>query len=220
MESINGSIAIIEDNESTRKALVRQISTAGFSIVDFASAPDFLHAPERFTVDCVVADVHLPMMDGLQLQEELRNMVPHAPIIFITGYAELAIGVQAMRRGATDFLQKPVDDETLFEAIHRAVEVSRGRRKIEGERKELQRRYDSLTPREREVFALITRGLLNKQVAAELGAAERTIKAHRARVMEKMGAESLADLVRSASLLGVDAASPSAAGSEDGGTKL
>ena len=210
MEPNVGAIAVIEDNESTRRALVRQINSAGFRIVDFASALDFLNAPERFTVDCVVADVHLPMMDGLQLQEELRQTVPYAPIIFITGYAELAIGVQAMRRGATDFLQKPVDDETLFDAIRHAVEVSRGRRTAEAERKELQRRYDSLTPREREVFALITRGLLNKQVAAELGAAERTIKAHRARVMEKMGAESLADLVRSASLLGVGAASPSA----------
>lgn len=210
MEPNAGAIAVIEDNESTRRALVRQINSAGFRIVDFASAVDFLNAPERFTVDCVVADVHLPMMDGLQLQEELRQTVPYAPIIFITGYAELAIGVQAMRRGATDFLQKPVDDETLFDAIRHAVEVSRGRRSAEAERKELQRRYDSLTPREREVFALITRGLLNKQVAAELGAAERTIKAHRARVMEKMGAESLADLVRSSSLLGVGAASPSA----------
>lgn len=210
MESNATAIAVIEDNESTRRALVRQISTAGFRIVDFASALDFLNAPERFTVDCVVADVHLPMMDGLQLQEELRRTVPYVPIIFITGYAELTIGVQAMRRGATDFLQKPVDDETLFDAIRHAVEVSRGRRTADAERKELQRRYDSLTPREREVFALITRGLLNKQVAAELGAAERTIKAHRARVMEKMGAESLADLVRSASLLGVGAASPSA----------
>lgn len=211
MEPNVGAIAVIEDNESTRRALVRQINSAGFRIVDFASALDFLNAPERFTVDCVVADVHLPMMDGLQLQEELRQTVPYAPIIFITGYAELAIGVQAMRRGATDFLQKPVDDETLFDAIRHAVEVSRGRRTAEAEHKELQRRYDTLTPREREVFALITRGLLNKQVAAELGAAERTIKAHRARVMEKMGAESLADLVRSASLLGVGAASPSAA---------
>ena len=211
MEPNVGAIAVIEDNESTRRALVRQINSAGFQIVDFASALDFLNAPERFTVDCVVADVHLPMMDGLQLQEELRQTVPYAPIIFITGYAELAIGVQAMRRGATDFLQKPVDDETLFDAIRHAVEVSRGRRTAEAEHKELQRRYDTLTPREREVFALITRGLLNKQVAAELGAAERTIKAHRARVMEKMGAESLADLVRSASLLGVGAASPSAA---------
>lgn len=208
MEPNVGAIAVIEDNESTRRALVRQINSAGFRIVDFASALDFLNAPERFTVDCVIADVHLPMMDGLQLQEELRQTVPYAPIIFITGYAELAIGVQAMRRGATDFLQKPVDDETLFDAIRQAVEVSRGRRTAEAERKELQRRYDSLTPREREVFALITRGLLNKQVAAELGAAERTIKAHRARVMQKMGAESLADLVRSASLLGVRAGSP------------
>ena len=214
MEAGTTAIAVIEDNESTRRALVRQINSAGFRIVDFASAVDFLNAPERFTVDCVVADMHLPMMDGLQLQEELRRTVPHAPIIFITGHAELAIGMTAMRRGATDFLEKPVDDETLFEAIQRAVDVSRERRRTQADRAELEKKYDSLTPREREVFALITRGLLNKQVAAELGAAERTIKAHRARVMEKMGAESLADLVRSASLLGIGAAAPSAAASE------
>lgn len=216
MESGTAAIAVIEDNESTRRALVRQINSAGFRIVDFASAVDFLNAPERFTVDCVVADMHLPMMDGLQLQEELRRTVPYAPIVFITGHAELAIGMTAMRRGATDFLEKPVDDETLFDAIRRAVDISRDRRRTQGERAELEKKYGSLTPREREVFALITRGLLNKQVAAELGAAERTIKAHRARVMEKMGAESLADLVRNASLLGIGAASPAAAASEGG----
>jgi FixJ family two-component response regulator len=216
MEDGTATIAVIEDNQSTRRALVRQINSAGFRIVDFASALDFLNAPERFTVDCVVADMHLPMMDGLQLQEELRRTVPYAPIVFITGHPELAIGMTAMRRGATDFLEKPVDDETLFEAIGRAVDISRERRRTQAERAELEKKYDSLTPREREVFALITRGLLNKQVAAELGAAERTIKAHRARVMEKMGAESLADLVRSASLLGIGAASPSAPASEGG----
>ncbi len=210
MDPAPPSIAIVEDHESTRKALVREINSAGFRTVDFASALDFLQAPELSTVDCVVADVHLPMMDGLQLQEELRRVLPHAAIIFVTGHAELSIGMQAMRRGAADFLEKPVDDEALLESIRRAVETSRERRRLQAEHSVLQGRYDSLTPREREVFVLITRGLLNKQVAAELGAAERTIKAHRGRVMEKMGAESLADLVRIASLLGIDAAATSA----------
>lgn len=205
------TVAIIEDHESTRKALVRQVRAAGFTTVDFASALDFLGAPERFTVDCVVADVHLPVMDGLRLQEELRQTVPHASIVFITGDAELSIGMQAMRRGAADFLEKPLDDDTLFEAIRRGVELARQRLQGEAELKELERRHHSLTPREKDVFVLISRGLLNKQVAAELGTTERTIKAHRRRVMDKMQAKSLADLIRSASLLRIDALSSSTA---------
>ena len=198
------TVAIIEDHESTRRALVRQIRAAGFGTVDFASALDFLHARERLAVDCLLADVHLPMMDGLQLQEHLQCTAPHMPIIFITGDAELSIGMQAMRCGAADFLEKPLDDDTLFEAIRRGVELARQRLQAQRELKELEIRHDSLTPREKDVFVLISRGLLNKQVAAELGITERTIKAHRRRVMEKMGAQSLADLVHSASLLGID----------------
>ena len=145
------------------------------------------------------------MMDGLQLQEDLQRTAPHLPIIFITGDSELSIGMQAMRRGAADFLEKPLDNDTLFEAIRRSVELARQRLQGEAELQELQRRHDSLTPREKDVFVLISRGLLNKQVAAELGTTERTIKAHRRRVMDKMQAQSLADLIRSASLLGLDA---------------
>lgn len=202
-------IAVIEDHESTRKALVRQISSAGFRVVDFASPLDFLNSPERVTVDCVLADVHLPMMDGLKLQEELNRTLPHVPVVFITGDSELSIGMLAMRRGATDFLEKPVDDDTLFEVIHRAVELSRARRRKGAEQKELETAYDSLSPREREVFLLVTRGLLNKQVGAELGITERTVKVHRGRVMDKMRAESLAELVRIASLLELDSSAPS-----------
>ena len=198
------TIAVIEDHESSRKALVRQINAAGFNTLDFASAVDFLHSSERAKVDCVVADVHLPAMDGLRFQEELRLVMPHCPIVFITGHPELAIGMQAMRQGATDFLEKPVDEETLLDAIRRAVNTSGERYRTESDRKELERRCNSLTPREREVFVLITRGLLNKQVAAELGTAERTVKAHRSQVMKKMGADSLAELVRSAAFLRIE----------------
>ena len=205
------TVAIIEDHESTRKALVRQLRAAGFSTVDFASALDFLRARERLAVDCLIADVHLPMMDGLQLQDELQRTAQHMPIIFITGDAELSIGMQAMRRGAADFLAKPLDDDTLFEAIRRGVELARQRLQADGELKELEKRHDSLTSREKDVFVLISRGLLNKQVAAELGTAERTIKAHRRRVMDKMQAQSLAHLVRSASLLHIDVISSSTA---------
>lgn len=216
MEQEIPAVAIIEDHESTRKALARQIGSAGFRVIDFETAIEFLHSAESSNVDCVVADVHLPMMDGLRLQEELFNKVPYASIVFVTGHAELAVGIQAMRRGATDFLEKPVDDETLLEAIHRGVNLSRERREIGEERETMKKRYDSLTRRERDVFVLITRGLLNKQAAAELGTAERTIKVHRGRVMEKMGAASLADLIRSASVLGIDKHSYSASSSGPG----
>ena len=198
-------VAVIEDDESMRRALARQLSSAGFYVVGFGSAADFLHSPDHLLVDCVVADVQLPMMDGLQLQEELKRVLPDASIVFITGHGDLAVGLHAMREGAVDFLEKPVDEEVLLESIRRGAELSRQRRAARAERVELERRYHLLTPREREVFALITAGLLNKQAAAELGTAERTIKTHRGRVTRKMGAESVAALVRMAAILGIHA---------------
>jgi FixJ family two-component response regulator len=198
-------VAVIEDDESMRRALMRQLGSAGFYVVGFGCAADFLHSLDHLLVDCVVADVQLPMMDGLQLQEELKRVLPDGSIVFITGHGDLAVGVHAMREGAVDFLEKPVDDEVLLESIRRGADLSRQRRAARAERLELERRYQLLTPREREVFALITAGLLNKQAAAELGTAERTIKTHRGRVTRKMGAESVAALVRMAAILGIHA---------------
>jgi len=198
-------IAVVEDDASTRRALVRQLSSAGFYVCGFGSGADFLHSPDHLLVDCVVLDVQLPMMDGLQLQEELKRVLPYASIVFITGHGDLSIGVHAMREGAVDFLEKPVDDRTLLESIRRGAGLSRQRRAARAKRVELERRYQMLTAREREVFALITAGLLNKQAAAELGIAERTIKVHRGQVTRKMGAESMAALVRMAATLGIDA---------------
>ncbi len=198
-------VAVVEDDESTRRALTRQLSSAGFYVVGFGSAADFVHAPGHDLFDCVVVDVQLPMMDGLQLQAELKRDLPCASIVFITGHGDLSVGVHAMRQGAVDFLEKPVDDEVLLESIRRGADLSRKRRAARAERVELERRYQLLTAREREVFALITTGLLNKQAAAELGTAERTIKAHRGQVTRKMGAESVAALVRMAAILRIHA---------------
>ncbi len=196
-------VAVVEDHESMRNALERLLDASSFDVAGFASADEFLRAADCAAFDCAVVDVHLPRKSGLQLQTEMRHSAPFTSLIFITGHADLALGVRAMREGAIDFLEKPVNDQALIEAIRRGALRSREQRLAFDEETRLKQRCDSLTPREREVFALITKGLLNKQAGAELGTTERTIKAHRARVMEKMGAESLADLVRMAEALGI-----------------
>jgi FixJ family two-component response regulator len=149
-------------------------------------------------------------MNGLQLQEELNRTVPYASIVFITGHGDLSLGMHAMRKGAVDFLEKPIDDRALLNSIARGADLSRKRRAEQFERSRLEELRRSLTSREREVFSLITIGLLNKQVAAELGTSERTVKAHRASVVSKMGAGSLADLVRMAGILQLHSASKAA----------
>jgi FixJ family two-component response regulator len=194
-------VAIIEDNERVRQALFFQLSTAGFKVVPYSSAEELLEAADAKEFDCVVADIYLPRMNGLQLQEELNRTVPYASIVFITGHGDLSLGMHAMRRGAVDFLEKPVDDQALLSSIARGADLSRRRRAEQFERVGYEKLQRSLTSREREVFALITTGLLNKQVGTELGTTERTVKAHRASVMSKMGADSLAALVRMAGIL-------------------
>jgi FixJ family two-component response regulator len=194
-------VAIIEDEGPVRQALAFQLGTAGLEVVPYASAEELLAVEDAQKFDCVVADIYLPGMNGLQLQEELNRTVPYASIVFLTGHGELSIGMHAMRKGAVDFLEKPVDDQVLLDSIARGAELSRNRRAEHVKRMELVERQDSLTSRERETFTLITTGLLNKQVGAELGTTERTIKAHRASIMNKMGAGSLADLVRMSEIL-------------------
>jgi two-component system response regulator FixJ len=195
------TVAAVEDDERMRQALVFQIATAGLEVESYASAEEFLKAANVKDFDCLLVDINLPRMNGLQLQEELNRSVPFASIVFITGHGDLAVGMHAMRNGAVDFLEKPIDDATLLSSIARGADLSRKRRVEHIQRIELEKRHGCLTPRECEVFGLITAGFLNKQAGAELGTTERTVKAHREKVMSKMGAGSLADLVRMAGIL-------------------
>src|SRR5271163_4331960 len=194
-------VAVVEDDERLRRALAFQLGTAGFQVIALASGEEFLKIPDAGAFDCIVLDNFLPRMNGLQLQAELHRTVPFVSVVFISGHGDLSLGMYAMKNGAVDFLEKPVDDKVLFAAILRGADLSRERRADCAQRADLEKRPQALTPREREVFALITTGLLNKQVGAELGTTERTVKAHRERVMSKMGAGSLADLVRMAGTL-------------------
>jgi len=195
-------IAIIDDEAPIRRALARLLKSAGIEAFTFSSAREFLDDPIHQQVDCAVTDMRMPGFDGLELQEQLNRTLPHLSLVFITGHGDIHGSVRAMKGGAVDFLEKPVDGDALLPAIRRAAARSRALKASHEERVALERRYAEVTRREREVFALVTSGLMNKQIAADLGVTEKTIKVHRARVMEKMGAKSLADLVRKAERLG------------------
>ena len=201
--SVPIKIAIIDDEAPMRRALTRLLKSAGIEAITFSSAREFLDDPIHQQVDCAVTDMRMPGFDGLELQEQLKRTLPHLSLVFITGHGDIQGSVRAMKGGAVDFLEKPVDGKTLLPAIRRAAERSRALKASHKERMALERWYADVTPREREVFALVTSGLPNKQIAADLGVSERTIKVHRARVMKKMRAESLAHLVRMAQRLGV-----------------
>jgi FixJ family two-component response regulator len=196
-------VAIIDDDESIRKALLRTLVGAGLEVLAFSSAQDFLAAAESERVSCVVSDLRMPGIDGLQLQSALAERIPHVGIVFVTGHGDVPSTVQAMKSGAIDFLEKPVRRANLLEAIARATQRTHRAEAEAMDLNSLKRRYAKLTPRERQVFALVAAGLLNKQIAAELGNAEKTTKQHRGAVMVKMQAGSLADLVLMAEHLGV-----------------
>jgi RNA polymerase sigma factor (sigma-70 family) len=201
-------VAVVDNDERAREALVFQLSTAGFNVASYASAQELLASKDTRNFDCVVAEMCLPNMNGLQLQEQLRENRNFVSIVFITERDDLSLVVQAMKAGAMDVLGKPVDDEALLTAIEVGVQRSRALATEHAERLNLEQRFGSLPPRQREVFSLITAGLLNKQVAAELGISERTVKVHRERLRRKMGADSLAELSRMAGTLQIPPRAP------------
>jgi FixJ family two-component response regulator len=203
-EAAQGKVFLVDDEPSVRRALTRLFRSAGLDVESFPSAGDFLAAPRSGKgAVCLVADLSMPGLSGLDLQEAIQKRGLDLPIVFISGRADLASGVLAMKGGALDFLEKPVSDRDLLDAVQRALGQDRQRHAERSDRAVLEIRAARLTPREREVFGLVASGLLNKQVGDELGAAEKTIKVHRARVMEKMEAASLAELVRMADRLGL-----------------
>ena len=196
-------VAIIDDDDALRKALVRLVENACDEVHAFASARDFIESNNFGRVLCVVSDLRMPDLDGLQLQQIVAQRLPWTSVVFITGYGDIPSSVTAMKAGAVDFFEKPINSALLLEAVCRALGRSQVLRAAATESRSLRDRYDRLTARERQVMALVTAGLLNKQIAAELGAAEGTIKQHRGRVMVKMKADSLADLTLMADRLGV-----------------
>ena len=196
-------VYVVDDDPSVRRALVRLLRSEGLSATSFASAEELLAGvtPDP-TPACLVVDLHMPRLSGLDLQDLLAEQGLEMALVFISGRANVASGVRAMKGGAVDFLEKPFSDRALFDAVSRGLEQDRTRKAQRADVAVLQARLLSLTPRERDVFGLVVTGLPNKQVGAELGTAEKTVKVHRARVMQKMEAGSLAELVRMADRLG------------------
>ena len=196
-------VFIIDDDASVRTALARLFKSVGLRAEEFDSAPELLQTSLPDVPSCLVLDVRLPGQSGLDFQTELAKANIHIPIIFMTGHGDIPMTVRAMKAGAIDFLPKPFRDQDMLDAVTMAIERDRKRRENEKALAKLKVHYESLTPREREVLALVTAGLMNKQIAAEIAIAEITVKIHRGQVMRKMGARSLADLVRMAEMLGI-----------------
>jgi FixJ family two-component response regulator len=194
-------VFVIDDDESIREALHSLIRSVGLSVATFASAHEFLQNKRPDVPACLILDVRMPGLSGLDLQRELTEANIHIPIIFITGHGDIPMSVRAMKAGAVEFLTKPFRDQDLLDAIQQALDRDRRARSQKADTADLRNRFHSLTPRETEVFELVVKGLLNKQIALQLGTSEITIKLHRRQVMEKMQADSLADLVRMAERL-------------------
>jgi FixJ family two-component response regulator len=196
-------VFVVDDDASVRRSTERLVRPLGFAIQTFASAREFLDGARVDRPACLVLDVHMPGLSGLDLQRELTQKDVEIPIIFLTGHGDIPMTVRAMKAGAVEFLTKPVKSRDLIAAIRAAVERGRASHRVRREVDALRERYERLTPREREVLPLVVAGLLNKQIAGELATSERTVKFHRAHIMEKMQAVSLAELVRMAERLGL-----------------
>ena len=189
-------VFVVDDDPAVSVSMKRLIRSLGLEVQTFSSAQDFLRTKRPDAPGCLVLDVRLPDLSGLDLQQELAKANVDLPIVFVTGHADIPMSVRAMKAGAVEFLTKPFREQDLLEAIQHAIGQHRTSRQQRAEISELQQRQDLLTPREREVFPLVASGLLNKQIAHQLGASEKTIKIHRSQLMRKMKANSLADLVR------------------------
>jgi FixJ family two-component response regulator len=196
-------VFVVDDDAPMRESLKNLIRSVGLRVEAFASAQEFLRSPRPDAPGCLVLDVRLPGLSGLDLQKQMAEGDRDMPIIFITGHGDIPMTVQAMKAGAVEFLTKPFRDQELLDAIQHALARDRHAREQRTQSEALRRRYDALTPREREVMALVVAGLLNKQIAAALGTSEASVKVHRQHVMAKMGAGSLAALVRMADRLGI-----------------
>lgn len=194
-------VYIIDDDESLRRALDRVFRSVGLETRTYGSAAEFLDAEKVDVPGCIVLDVRLPGTSGLAFQAQLADLGIHMPVILITGHGDIAMSVRAMKAGAVDFLPKPFRDQDLLDAVATAIGRDRKRRAVDGDAAEIQRLFDTLSPREQQVMMLVTAGKMNKQVAGELGLSEVTVKIHRGAAMRKMQSRTLADLVRKADAL-------------------
>ena len=202
MSATDGLVFVVDDDAPLRESLKNLIRSVGLRVEAFASAQEFLGSTRPDVIGCLVLDVRLPGLSGLDLQKRMAEAELETPIIFISGHGDIPMAVQAMKAGAVEFFAKPFRDQDLLDAIRQALECNRQARERRMQSAELRSRYRSLTPRERQVIALVVAGFLNKQIAGELGTSEAAVKVHRQHVMEKMGAGSLAELVRMVDRLG------------------
>jgi FixJ family two-component response regulator len=196
-------VFVIDDDASLRESLSSLFRSVGLQVKTFASAPEFLASRLPDSPSCLVLDVRLPGPSGLDFQSDLAKANIHIPIVFMTGHGDIPMTVRAMKAGAVEFLAKPFRDQEMLDAVQLGIERDRSRREAEKTAAKLRSGFDSLTPREQEIMSFVTAGLMNKQIAGEMGVSEITVKVHRGNVMRKMGAKSLAELVRMAEALGV-----------------